>query len=127
VQVQSLQALYESLKKEVIAKVLASRPTRIGHGVRINETEPAEAEGMDPGRVNGVWELHILKHLIKCCNGILESEGGGAASESVSEFEDSDIGPDNDEPATHPNKGNRTRMKKRNQRHGEASLRGWAH
>jgi hypothetical protein len=124
VQVQSLQVLYETLKKEVIAKILASRPTRIGRGA---EAEAAEAEGTDPGRVNGVWELHILKHLIKCCNGILESEGGGAASESESEFEDSDIGPDNDEPATHPNKGNKTRTKKRNQRRGEASLRGCAH
>jgi hypothetical protein len=124
VQVQSLQVLYESLKKEVIAKILVSRPTRIGRGT---EAEAVELEGMDPGRVNGVWELHILKHLIKCCNGILESEGGGAASESESEFEDSNIGPDNDEPATHPNKGNKTRMKKHNQCHGEASLRGCAH
>jgi hypothetical protein len=74
---------------------------------------------MGPGRFYGVWELHILKHLIKHCNGILESEDGGADGESVSEFKDSDIGPDNNEPTMHPNKGKRTRMKKRNQRPGE--------
>jgi len=109
----------------VIAKVLASRPTRTGRGARINEME--EAEGTDPGRLNGVWELHILKHLIKCCNEVLESEDGGTAGESVSEFEDGDNGPDDDEPTTHPNKGKRNKSKNRNQRPGEASLPGWTH
>jgi len=127
VRVKDLQILYETLEEDMIAKVLASRPTRIGRGARINETGEPEPEGTDPGRLNGVWGLHILKHLIKCCNGILESEYGGTAGGSVSEFEDGDNGLDNDEPTTHPNKGKGSRTKKRNQRAGEASLPGWTY
>ena len=82
---------------------------------------------MDPGCLNGVWGLHILKYLIKCCNRILESEYGGTAGGSVSEFKDGDNGLDNDKPTMHPNKGKGSRMKKCNQCTGEASLPGWTY
>jgi len=86
-----------------------------------------EVEGTDPGCLNGVWELHILKHLIKCCNKVLESEDGGTAGESVSEFEDGDNGPDDNKLMMHPNKGKRNKFKNHNQHPGEASLPGWTH
>jgi hypothetical protein len=124
VRLEDLRVMYETLEKELIAKVLASRPTRLGREARTNET--GETDETDSSRLNGVWELYILKYLIRCCTKTLESEDEDATGESVSEFEVSD-GPDNDGSAMDSSKARRKKTMKNKQRRGEASLRGWAH
>ena len=112
-QEEDLRKLSRDLEETVVSRILATRNNETTNGTSSASACPT-----------GLWELHILRHLIACCApGVQEPVNEDGAGDSGSEFEYSaGLEPDEHEYDVIMNPSKGREIRKTNQSSGKVSL-----
>jgi hypothetical protein len=102
------------MERRVVMKRLAMRNDQLS--LRLAPDDDAMEETATT-YANGAWELHIINHLISCCDvGGLEQIDEETSTDTDSDFEEIELGYEEDEPAPVAKSNKEKRRRKQEER-----------